>query len=216
MAPSGPYDSHFSRSSSRCVRDNPEASLIRGTERQTCCQWVQQTSCLSLLSSSQQTDILDPSMRDSGKKEVFWRNASAADLFLSMWTDRVPVRTSSYLKGMHWRDLRGEKVTQVTSEAKCLDCVRAPLAMRRSSTLPCLSSSQLHWMRPAGTAPLSDNCNSSLYPCTPPTLTYRSAPAGLQACLITHIIQCCVVAGEQSAHFTTSGTSVLYSTHASS
>lgn len=105
--------------------------------------------------------------RDRGGKKLLWRNASVADLFLSVQTDRLPVRTSSYLKGIHWRDLRGEKVTQVTSEAKCLDCVRAPLATLRSSTLPCLSSSQLRWMRPAGTAPLSDNCSSGLCPRVP-------------------------------------------------
>lgn len=41
------------------------------------------------------------------------------------------------------------------------------------------------------------------------------APPGLQAWLITHIIQRRAVAGEQSAHFTTSGASVLYSTRCS-
>lgn len=122
-------------------------------------------------------------MRDSEKKKLLWRNAAVADLILSVWTDRLPVRTSSYLKGMHWRDLHGEKVTQVTSEAKCLDCVRAPLATRRSSTLPCLSSSQLRWMRPAGTAPLSDNCNSSLCPSIP--LTSPPCPSGSPG-LINH------------------------------
>lgn len=123
--------------------------------------------------------------RKKKKKKLFGRNASVADLFLSMWSDRVPVRTSSYLKGMRWRDLRGEKVTQVTSEAKCLDCVRAPLATRRSSTLPCLSSSQLGWMRPAGTAPLSDNCDSSLCPCNPPPPRLPPCPSGSPG-LINH------------------------------
>lgn len=147
-------------------------------------------------------------------KTVFWKKCLCGRSFLSMWCDIVPVCTSSYLKGMHWRDLHGEKVTQVTSEAKCLDCVRAPLAMRRSSTLPCLSSSQLGWMRPAGTAPLSDNCNSSLCPPTP--LASRPGPSGLQAWLITHIIQSCAVAREQPAHFTTSVASIVYSRHAAS
>lgn len=122
-------------------------------------------------------------MSDSKKKKLLWRNASVADLFLSEWNDRLPVRMSSYLKGMHWRDLHGEKVTQVTSEAKCLDCVRAPLAMRHSSTLPCLSSSQLRWMRPAGTAPLSDNCNSGLCPRVP--LASPPRPSGSPG-LINH------------------------------
>lgn len=40
-------------------------------------------------------------MRDSEKKKLLWRNAAVADLILSVWTDRLPVRTSSYLKGMH-------------------------------------------------------------------------------------------------------------------
>lgn len=134
-----------------------------------------------------------------GKKTLWW-NASVADLFLSMWTDRLPVRTSPYLKGMHWRDLHGEKVTQVTSEAKCLDCVRTPLATRRSSTLPCLSSSQLRWMRPAGTAPLSDNCNSGLCPCIP--LTSPPSPSGSLG-LINHTYNtasCCLQGAVSSFH----------------
>lgn len=179
------------------------------------------TSQSSILSTAKQTQqrvwiqcpdkILKPSEIERRKKTLLWRNASVADLFLSVQTDRLPVRTSSYLKGIHWRDLRGEKVTQVTSEAKCLDCVRAPLATLRSSTLPCLSSSQLRWMRPAGTAPLSDNCSSGLCPRVP-SLPLPDPP-GLQAWLITHIIQCRAVTREQSAHFTTSGASVVYSIH---
>lgn len=110
----------------------------------------------------------NPEREKGGKNKNSGRKASLADLFLREWTDRLPVCTSFYLRGMHWRDLRGEKVTQVTGEAKCLDCVRGPLAMRRSFTLPCLSWSQLHWMRPAGTAPLSDNCSYGLCPGAPP------------------------------------------------
>lgn len=124
-----------------------------------------------------------PATTDRGEQKPR-RNASAADLFLREWTDRTPVRTSSYLRGgggVHWRGLRGEKVTQVTGEAKCLDCVRGPLAMRRSFTLPCRSWSQLHWMRPAGTAPLSDNCSSGLCPGVPltPSSLGRSRAPGL-------------------------------------
>lgn len=44
----------------------------------------------------------------------------------------------------------------------------------------------------------------------------RSAPPGPQAWLITHIIRDRTVAGEQSAHFTTSGASVHYSAQAAS
>lgn len=138
-------------------------------------------------------------MRDSRKK-LLWRNAFVADFFLSMWIDRLPVRTSSYLKGMHWRDLHGEKVTQVTSEAKCLDCVQTPLATRRSSTLPCLSSSQLCWMRPAGTAPLSDNRNSALCPHIP--LTSPPSPSGSPG-LINHTYNtalCCRRGAVSSFH----------------
>lgn len=139
------------------------------------------TSQSSLLSTAKQANRQSgvqcpdkiPHPWDTEGKKLLCRNASVADLFLSVWTDRLPVRTSSYLKGMHWRDLHGEKVTQVTSEAKCLDCVQGPLATWRSSTLPCLSSSQLRWMRPAGTAPLSDNCSSGLCPCVPPRFPSR-------------------------------------------
>lgn len=181
MGPAGLSESHFNRSSSWCVRDNPEASAIWWTDRQTHCQGVRTPKQTPLshpycplpnkpTNKQSESSVLikfSSHKRWRGKKPL-WRNASVADLFLSVRTDRLPVRASSYLKGMHWRDLRGEKVTQVTSEAKCLDCVRAPLATRRSSTLPCLSSSQLCWMRPAGTAPLSDNCSSGLCPRVPP------------------------------------------------
>jgi len=179
MGPAGPSDSHVNRSYSWCVRDNPEASVIWWTDRQTHCQGVRtpkQTPLSHIYCPvpNKPANSLNPvcwwnssATRDKEKKK--WRNASVADLFLRESTDRLPVHTSSYLKGMHWRDLRREKVTQVTSEAKCLDCVRAPLAMMRSSTLPCLSSSQLCWMRPAGTAPLSDNCSSGLCPGAPST-----------------------------------------------
>lgn len=129
----------------------------------------------SLSARSKPEEILNPASRwnssarrDGGEENFCGEMPLWQIFFLSEWTDRPPVRTSSYLKGMHWRDLRGEKVTQVTGEAKCLDCVRGPLAMRRSFTLPCLSSSQLRWMRPAGTAPLSDNCGSGLCPGVPP------------------------------------------------
>lgn len=150
----------------------PEASVIWWTDRQTHCQGVRTPKQTPLSHPycplpNKPTDSLEFNVLIKFPTHVRKKTASVADLFLSVWTDRLPVRTSSYLKGMHWRDLRGEKVTQVTSEAKCLDCVQAPLATWRSSTLPCLSSSQLHWMRPAGTAPLSDNCNSGLCPRVP-------------------------------------------------
>lgn len=83
-------------------------------------------------------------------------------LFLSERSDRLAVRTSFYLKAMHWRDLRGEKWHKSRVKLNVLTVSRPLLAMRRSSTLPCLSSSQFCWMRPAGTAPLSDNCSSGL------------------------------------------------------
>lgn len=195
MGPAGSSDSHINRASFWCARNNPEASAIWWTDRQTHCQSVRTPKQTPLSHShcpvsNKPEDWLNPVCwwnvptereREGRKKILIEKCFCGRSFFLREWTDRLPVCTSSYLRGMHWRDLRGEKVTQVTGEAKCLDCVRGPLAMRRSFTLPCLSWSQLHWMRPAGTAPLSDNCSSGLCPGVPltPAPHLPSAAPGL-------------------------------------
>lgn len=59
MGPAGPSDSHFNRSSFWCVRDNPQASVIWWTDRQTHCQCVRtlkQTPLTSLLPTAKQTN----------------------------------------------------------------------------------------------------------------------------------------------------------------
>lgn len=148
------------------------------------------------------------------KPKQFGRNASVADLFLSMWTDRVPVCTSSYLKGMR----EGTSVERKWHKSRVKLNVLTVSEPLWPWSAPPLSPVWVHHSFAEWGLLAQHLCQTTATLASAPASPSlcRPAPPGPRAWLITHIIQHCVVAGEQSAHFTTSGASVRYSTHAAS